>query len=335
MNQRGEALVAALQQQLCQINRLVTQLPILLNNPNLEQDPSLPASRVLVSDIFANVLTSDDPSVEFIEISDEAFCLQDSVIFFSNNDTRKFNLEKAFLLRQGSKPKNHLICWDFDNHHWLENSIPLARLSDIYLAGHLENFYLLRKVFGQKVLRLPTAVTQWSEQALLSNIHNILTVNRKEGPYGSFVFYPQFEMRNRVIAHLAGRYTSVRFVDGSHLSEDPTKKLLDWASYKTHVVIPTSLDVPIRLWDALISGGIPIVPRILSCDDVIAAIPKNYIVFYDYEDLFNFETVVETACDLFDKGGYESTLERVLYALSHHHINSRFNEVSRKYLRKR
>ena len=104
---------------------------------------------------------------------------------------------------------------------------------------------------------------------------------------------------------------------------------MDWTAHKSHWINPVLNNVPIRLFDALVTGGIPIVPYSLRSLPPVSKIPRDQIVFYGPEDIISPDSVAREAVELFDQQGKKGVATRHLYALNEHHAAVRLAEVLR------
>jgi len=85
-------------------------------------------------------------------------------------------------------------------------------------------------------------------------------------------------------------------------------------------------DAPIRIYDALITGGIPIVPRSLKYHrDVVNM--HDHILFYDYEDIQNPLPITEKANKIFDDNGKDGILARHNLIMNNYHVDNRVETI--------
>lgn len=221
------------------------------------------------------------------------------------------------------------VSWDWDNHHMLEASTFLATHTDIYAPAHHENLYLLSRYNWLTVGPVYCSSVQWTRKFLMDRLPEMQASQRSDTPLGVHVQYPFFHFRNQVVTTLAQYYPSVGFKDinQSYLLRTPEDRLNEWAAHKTHWIVPVLNDVPIRIWDALITGGIPILPTSLQMVQPIRNIPREHIVFYSPLDIVNPQALIDRANTLFDKGGQEGIAARHQLALQHHHGNVSINHI--------
>jgi hypothetical protein len=104
-------------------------------------------------------------------------------------------------------------------------------------------------------------------------------------------------------------------------------RIRDWISTKTHLICPTTLDIPVRFFDSLITGGLPIVPLALLPSLELLQIPRNFFKIYTLEDLLNPVDAQARWNDEFDKLGLSGILDRHLFAMSHFHIDRILEQV--------
>jgi hypothetical protein len=85
-------------------------------------------------------------------------------------------------------------------------------------------------------------------------------------------------------------------------------------------------DAPIRIYDALITGGVPIVPRSLKYHKDVVDL-WDHLVFYDYEDIQSPWEVTAKANKLFDERGLDGILDRYSLACYNHHVDNRVETI--------
>ena len=91
--------------------------------------------------------------------------------------------------------------------------------------------------------------------------------------------------------------------------------------------MPVLNDVPIRIFDALITGGIPIVPESMRSLSPVNGIPEGHILFFHPEHVLQPQKIVDAALKKFDESGSDGLIARHRYALDHHHGLTRIDEI--------
>ena len=211
------------------------------------------------------------------------------------------------------------VMWDQDNHHWLSASTLLAAHSDLYVPTHRENHYALSRYNSAITELVPALSFQWTRKFLKQNTEKILSYPRSDEPLGMHSMYSRFVYRNRVITTLNHKFSSVGYTAPPFHSRTDEDRLREWCGHKSHWIVPVLNDIPTRLFDALITGGIPIVPESLRFLTPISDIGREHILFYGPLDIVDPEAIVAKASAMFDQGGKEKILERHCYALDHLH----------------
>lgn len=245
--------------------------------------------------------------------------LEGCVVIVNNNDAGTLEARAAYAAFYSECTTTCFIAWDWDNHHWLDLSTFLAAHSDIYAPAHHENLYLLSRFNWLTAGPVYCSSVQWSREFLTDNLDKILLTERSSAPLGMHIPYGQFSFRMQVISTLNQFYPSIGFSSRSFHERTPLDKLQEWCAHKTHWIAPVLNDVPIRLFDALITGGIPLVPDSMRFLPPVNAIPREWIAFYSAADIVNPQSLVERANRLFDEGGKDGMVARHRYALEHHH----------------
>jgi hypothetical protein len=253
--------------------------------------------------------------------------LEGAVVVVNNNDVGLQGAMPHYADFYNQCEKTVFVAWDWDNHHWLELSTFLAAHSDLYAPAHHENLYLLSRYNWLTVGPVYCASVQWSRKFLADHLPEMLYAERSSEPLGKHIPYAPFNFRSRVITTLSQHYPSIGFSDRSFHVRTPEERLKEWYSHRVHWIVPVLNDVPIRIFDALVTGGIPIVPESLRFLPPVNAISRDYILFYGPNDIVNPEKLVMRANALFEDGGRDQLVARHRFALEYHHGDCRVRQM--------
>jgi hypothetical protein len=255
--------------------------------------------------------------------------LEGCIVIVNNNDVGLPESRTAYADFFGECVKTCFIGWDWDNHHWLELSTFLAAHSDVYAPAHHENLYLLSRfnwLIGGPVY---CSSVQWPRSFLTEHLSAMLETERSDAPLGMHIPYSQFNFRIQVISTLNQFYPSIGFSCPSFHTRTPEDRLKEWYSHKTHWIAPVLNDVPIRIFDALVTGGIPIVPDSLRFLPPVNVIPLEHIAFYSPSDIINPRPLVDHAISMFNGGGGGGVIARHQLALQNFHGDYSVNKMLR------
>ena len=262
-----------------------------------------------------------------VQLNERCHHLGDAVVVVNNNDLGRTVSQPMLCDFYARCERTLFIGWDWDNHHWLDRSTVLAAHTDLYAPGHQENLYLLTRYNASTIGPVYCASVQWSRQILCGRVPMLLEQERSDAPLGMHIPYSQFSYRSRVVSTLSQQFPQVGFSAPSFHSRTEDQRLLEWASHKAHWIVPVLNDVPIRIFDALITGGIPLVPQSLRHLAPANNIDRAHIVFYTPNDIIEPQAVVARANALFDHGGADGMMYRHRYALDHHHGTTRLQQM--------
>jgi hypothetical protein len=282
-------------------------------------------SEVYVGDAVLAHAAIDSRGTRAVPFSlrDLAAVRPNAVYIINNNDV--INL-RSYVELYLSSPQTIFIVWDWDNHHQLRQSMPLAAFSDLYVPAHLDFYGQLSQISDTVVPPVWAATHQWSREFLVDHSELIRNVARSELPLGRHGPYPQFPRRLEALTRLNTFFPEVGpSVKGYHQSGE-LERLKQWCSHAAHWILPVRNDVPIRLFDALITGGVPIVPRTLEQHPALAAF-ADHIVFYGPSDIENPLPITSVANAKFRDGGLEGIKRRFDLAFHHSHIDSSLTSI--------
>jgi hypothetical protein len=254
--------------------------------------------------------------------------LRGCVVLVSNNDVASAAQGFAgFSELYAVATSTVFVGWDFDNHHWMSLSPLFAAHCDLYVPTHPENLYALSRFNPNLSAVVPAGTIQWSRQLLVSHEERIVSERRSELPLGMHIRYPQFSRRNEIVDRLSARIPTIGWSTAEFHARSERDRLFEWVGFKSHWVVPVLNDISLRVYDALVTGGVPIVPRALRHCPGIAEIPEEFIIFYDNADIENPEPVVDRANRAFDDGGDDGVRARHRYGVAHHHVDERLARI--------
>lgn len=281
----------------------------------------------LTEHIFHAVrLKPQNANIEFFRVDDVGPTIENSIVILSNNNVMvNGDLNKYFNLYMNS-PSSIFVIWDFDNHHWLSLSSVLAMGSDLYVPTHGDNLEALSRFNNIMAGPVPSGVIQWTKEFLTENLKVITDTTRTNEPLGTHIEYPQFINRQKILKLLNRNLLNVKLVDGSYHGRDMMDRFTEWCSHKAHWIVPVLNDTPIRVFDALITGGIPILPRSIKYHKDVVDL-HDHVLFYDYEDVQNPLPITEKANNLFDERGIQGILDRHQKVLYNYHVDNRVETI--------
>ncbi len=281
--------------------------------------------------------TSDSPylSVSYLakdffqdasDLEQKCELLAGSIVLVTNGDVHIAGMQNLMRLYDGC-PNTVFIIWDWDNHHWLGLSTVLAAHSDVYVPAHPDNRYVLSRFNPAIAEAVTCASDQWTTPFLKERFRDIASCVRVNDPLGMHRRYDPFQYRNQVITTLNAYFPSVGFSPLHYEQKSPEMRLAEWCRHKVHWIVPVLNDIPIRLFDALITGGIPLVPDSLRFASILRDIPDGDICYYGAAEIVEPMPLVEKAIKHFDDGGVPGILRRYRYALEEHHADVRVREM--------
>lgn len=264
--------------------------------------------------------------IEFFNMQTAPESFENSIVILSNNNVMVDNNLDKFITLYLKSPSSIFAIWDFDNHHWFALSGMLAAVSDLYVPTHADNLEPLSRYNNIMAGPVTSGVIQWPKEFLEENLNIITKIERSNDPLGTHIEYPQFPLRMKNLKTLHKTLPSVKLVDGSYHSRSMIDRFTEWCSHKSHWIVPVLNDAPIRIFDALITGGIPIVPRSLKYHrDVINL--WDHILFYDYEDIQAPWEITNKANQMFDSAGEQGVLDRHRLICYNHHVDNRVETI--------
>ena len=220
-----------------------------------------------------------------------------------------------------------------DNHHMYSQNIKMAAAVDFVAPGHFYKQDYLRVANYNVLDAIPMASGQFlpnmAEDIFGSNVETA----RSDALYGGYGFYGRWPARSEFIDRLGREIEGSAVVQWrpeagrSYYAMSKKEAFLDWMAHKVSVVVHTDFCIPQRVFDALATGQIPLVPKGLPGFGFVippeqqAALP---IVFYDEMTVDSVRAAYEEALRRFDEGGLDGAARRHRYAIDNHFMHQRY-----------
>ena len=228
------------------------------------------------------------------------------------------------------------ICWFFDNHHMIKHGASLSLCLDLIYPAHFDNIHILTRYCPFIRSVLPAGVISWTIPQAVKLEPLLYKRDRSVMLSGSYYHYEKFSHRNHILSQIMKQSvgSGLRFMNGEtpghYWQLSFNEQWSQWCESKCNIIVPTLADLPIRFFDALITGNIPLLPESIrytvSCyrTDEINALP---VVWYSHSDIDHFEDVVNYACSLFDKTGLKGIANRHRWVIKNHMCEHRLESI--------
>jgi hypothetical protein len=286
------------------------------------------SGKIYLTDHIFHAVRYNPPNakIEFFNMQKSPAIIHNSIVILSNNNVMVDNALSKYVELFLASESSIFVIWDFDNHHWLALSGVLAALSDLYVPTHSDNLEGLSRFNNVMAGPVGSGTIQWTKQYILDNNNIVTDTVRTNDPLGTHIEYPQFINRQKTLQILHNTLSSVKLVDGSYHGRDMLDRFKEWCSHKSHWIVPVLNDAPIRIFDSLITGGIPIIPRALKYHKDIVNI-WDHVLFYDYEDIHNPIPITEAANRKFDSEGLLGIMNRQSIVMDNYHVDNRVQTI--------
>ena len=234
-------------------------------------------------------------------------------------------------LRAHEHPDTILAVWLWDNHISNVNNRRTALAADIVFPSHAYHSSYLANPLSILGPHIPACSAQWSraEAARLFAAHGSgprsgkLLVN-----YVDYEFSPRSALLRRLAADAPEADVMLMSADRRerYFAKSPAERFREWAAYKATVILPVERDLSTRVFDALLAGLVPIVPRTIQDFDLVVppAVQESLgVVRIDAPSLESIREATLRAVRRFDALGPEGVAARHEYALRNHLLDNR------------
>jgi hypothetical protein len=268
--------------------------------------------------------------IEFTVLPDIAEVLQSGTVFDIAILCCHLQGEEAalFELRQRGLARLYGV-WFWDNHHHQRINLRTAMLADLVFVSHWHERQYLNLPAALAAAHVPAYSRQWSPGAIARHYPAGLPAERRNGLFGGFGRYSWANERNRLIEGLMAACPEHGLTLGNvdaYFQISAADRLRTWIEHKVHLIVPINRDVSTRIFEALMTGQIPLVPDdIPDFDRVIdlriqEALP---IIRYRAHSVESAEAGWRQGLMLFDGGGAAGVLRRHEFARDRHSLAAR------------
>jgi hypothetical protein len=252
--------------------------------------------------------------------------LDHSLVIMTNNNVATLGLRRFASIYE-SCPNTVFATHDFDNHHWFELSLQIGTISDVYIPAHLDDYALIGRINSNILHGIPCGSIQWSRAFLSQASQTLFTTARIMGPLGVHTFYDKFHYRNRVIKTVNRTCPDVRLLYGDFHSRGASDRWNEWCTYRLHWIAPVFNDLPIRFFDALLTGGTPLVPASLRPFLTVLDIPKEYYTCYTPKDLIDVSSFLDEVSSMGSTYSNNLAVEKHEFALNNYHVDATIAKI--------
>lgn len=252
--------------------------------------------------------------------------LKNSLVITTSNIFAEIGSSRMGALSE-KLPSTIFVVHDYDNHHWINNNIQVAIFSDVYVPAHQSDNLMASRVNSNILGGIPCGSNQWSKDFILNFGRENLVIERSDSPLGKYFFYEKFIHRNKVVNTLSTSFTSIGFVNQDFHALSQEEKWREWSGHELHLIVPVLNDLPIRFFDALITGGIPLIPSGLKPFVNSLQIPENFYATYGPLDILDPKKLFKTQSERFKSLGLTGILERHHFAVNNFQIDAILGKI--------
>lgn len=222
-----------------------------------------------------------------------------------------------------------IVIWLVDNHHIYNQNQVLCELADVVIPAQYASLDYLYSTSAIVTSPSPCPCVQWTPEVAREAFLKYRQRERSNALYGGFRKY--FPMpRNSFIQEIIDKvpHNVVRLLshedqseDGSYFKLEPEQQIADWMGYKASIIVCVKNDIPMRLFDALLTGQIPIVPwDMVGLDAIISPEEQTRLPVLRYTSHTADEVAKrrDAAIESFDRGGDDGMLRRHRFVLNQH-----------------
>jgi len=238
-----------------------------------------------------------------------------------------------FKLRQHDFAKLYGV-WFWDNHHHHGANLRVAALADVVFVSHWHERQYLNLPTALPGVHVPAYSNQWSAGAIARHYPAGLPAERQDALFGGFGRYGWAGERNRFIEAVSAACPEHHLTlgkIGAYFSASAAERLGDWVQHKVHLVVPINRDVSTRVFEALMTGQIPLLPDDVPDLDLViepqmqAVLP---ILRYKAGDVESAMAGWRQGIALFNRDGAAGVRRRHEFARDRHSLAARLGDFA-------
>ncbi|HSS12538.1 MAG TPA: hypothetical protein VLL04_01505 [Rhizomicrobium sp.] len=224
--------------------------------------------------------------------------------------------------------------WFWDNHHHQGVNLRVATLADVIFVSHWHERRYLNLPTVLAGVHIPAYSNQWSAGAIARYYPAGLPAERRDDLFGGFGRYAWAVERNRFIEAVSAACPEHHLTLGkidAYFSVSAAERLQTWVEHKVQLVVPINRDISTRVFEALMTGQIPLLPDDLpDLDSVIepqiqAALP---VLRYKAGDVEAAIAGWRQGLALFDRDGEAGVRRRYEFARDRHSLAARLGDFA-------
>lgn len=275
-----------------------------------------------------------------------ASCLGEKVIYLPPEKADKADIviltahgrdlsSNVWQLRDKIREETIVAIWLWDNHLAHLNNYRTVLGADCIFPSHAYTAGYLCNPLSVMGGHVPACTAQWTRD----EVRNILSESplkpRMHKALVNYVDYP-LSWRSELLRRMKDEAPEVDVFlmspdDRSrYFGKDSIQRFLEWGQYKATVILPVEKDLSTRVFDALLSGQVPVVPTaIKDFDYVISPEMQKELGIVRLEDI-SFETVrtsINLALEVFDGMSESGVRRRQEFVLEHHMLPHRIRGI--------
>lgn len=230
-----------------------------------------------------------------------------------------------------------IVSWLWDNHVSHIANLQTALASDLVFASHAYEAGYVHTPASLVGPHVPACSAQWTKHQAAAFFKASLPLPRRNKLLVNYVIQePASMLRRRVLEEYrdglveADVFLMTKEERSRYFDLSRKERFFDWAKYKATIIVPMGRDLSTRVFDALLTGQVIIVPDLIAdFDEVIP--PQIHgqlgIVRTASLELNDVRKAARKALDLFDAMGESGICARHQYALEHHMLVNRVEQM--------
>jgi len=238
---------------------------------------------------------------------------------------------RLWQLREKVRKDAVIAIWLWDNHLSHLNNYRTALAADFVFPSHAYSAGYLFNPLSVVGAHTPACSAQWTGDEVRRMLGSNPAVSRTHKALVNYVDYPA-SWRSGLLRELKARVPEAEVLlmppdDRSrYFSKTSEQRFIEWMQYKATVILPVEKDLSTRVFDALLSGQVPIVPTsVEDFDYVISPQMQKELGIVRVKEVTVDALIssISEALEAFDRMGGTGVTQRQEFVLGHHMLRHR------------
>jgi hypothetical protein len=226
--------------------------------------------------------------------------------------------------------------WFWDNHVAYNDNYKTALAADLcYISHNISVPGYLTNPVSAVVEHIPACCAQFGRQELTELVQNSCAPRTHKAIF-NYVIYDKAPRSQLIhaLSHQLNACADFKLMESHdrnrYWGQTRNQRVSEWTSYKSSVILPLVNDLSTRVFDALATGQVPVIPdNVHDLDNVIPPHVQQdlgIVRFHEFSPQA-IEEAIGQALNEFDRQGHEGVIKRSKFVSDFHMVGHRIHAM--------